>query len=117
MADEVPLSYLFDVLSFKIMATVSFPPASVPCFAVMLKAASSESQPLVPPLRLQLTFLILAIVMGCMTYIWDYILMFSMEVDLVWKSKWSFMKGLYLFQRYLPFIDITTSLYCQSHFP
>jgi len=28
-----------------------------------------------------------------------------MEVDLVWKSKWNFMKGLYLFQRYLPFID------------
>jgi len=30
-----------------------------------------------------------------------------MEVDLLWKSKWNFMKGLYLFQRYLPFIDTT----------
>jgi len=30
-----------------------------------------------------------------------------MEVDLVWKSKWTFMKGLYFFQRYLPFIDTT----------
>ena len=38
-------------------------------------------------------------------FIWDYILTFRMEVDLVWKSKWNFMKGLYLFQRYLPFID------------
>jgi len=28
-----------------------------------------------------------------------------MEVDLIWKSKWNFMKGLFLFQRYLPFID------------
>jgi Family of unknown function (DUF6533) len=37
--------------------------------------------------------------------IWDYILTFRTEVDLVWKSKWNFMKGLYLFQRYLPFID------------
>jgi hypothetical protein len=38
-------------------------------------------------------------------FIWDYILTFRMEADLVWKSKWNFMKGLYLFQRYLPFID------------
>ena len=38
-------------------------------------------------------------------FIWDYILTFRMEIDLVWTSKWNFMKGLYLFQRYLPFID------------
>ncbi|KIM44057.1 hypothetical protein M413DRAFT_443118 [Hebeloma cylindrosporum] len=38
-------------------------------------------------------------------FVWDYMLTFRMEVDLVWKSKWTFMKGLYLFQRYLPFID------------
>ena len=38
-----------------------------------------------------------------------------MEVDLVWKSKWSFVKGLYLLQRYLPFIDIAwLTLYGQS---
>ena len=54
--------------------------------------------------------------MNCTMYFWDYILMFGMEVDLVWKSKWSFMKGLYLFQRYLPFIDITIILHCQSDF-
>jgi len=29
-----------------------------------------------------------------------------MEVNLVWKSKWNFMKGLYFFQRYLPFVEI-----------
>jgi Family of unknown function (DUF6533) len=47
-------------------------------------------------------------------FIWDYILTFRMEVDLVWKSKWNFMKGLYLFQRYLPFIDtVCLILYCQ----
>jgi hypothetical protein len=44
--------------------------------------------------------------MACVVYIWDYILTFEMEVDHVWKSKWNFMKGLYLLQRYLPFIDI-----------
>ena len=44
--------------------------------------------------------------MACALFLWDYILTFGMEVDLVWKSKWNFMKGLYLFQRYLPFTDI-----------
>ena len=48
-----------------------------------------------------------AIVVACVLFLWDYILTFRMEVDLVWKSKWNFMKGLYLFQRYLPFTDIT----------
>jgi hypothetical protein len=49
-------------------------------------------------------------------FIWDYILTFRMEVDLVWKSKWNFMKGLYLFQRYLPFIDTAwLVLYRQSN--
>jgi len=48
-------------------------------------------------------------------FIWDYILTFSMEVDLVWKSEWNFMKGLYLLQRYLPFIDtIWLVLYHQT---
>ena len=47
-----------------------------------------------------------ATVMACVVFIWDYILTFEMEVDHVWKSQWNFMKGLYLFQRYLPFIDI-----------
>ena len=49
--------------------------------------------------------LILVTVAASTLYIWDYILTFRMEVDLVWKSKWTFMKGLFLFQRYLPFID------------
>jgi len=39
-------------------------------------------------------------------FLWDYILTFEMEVDLVWKSKWNFMKGLYFFQRYSPFVGI-----------
>jgi len=38
-----------------------------------------------------------------------------MEVDLVWKSTWNFMNGLYFFQRYLPFIDtVLRILYCKS---
>jgi hypothetical protein len=47
---------------------------------------------------------------------WDYILTLRMEVDLVWKSKWNFMKGLYFFQRYSTFIvTICVILYRQSY--
>jgi hypothetical protein len=44
--------------------------------------------------------------MALTMYLWDYILTFEMEVDLVWKSKWNFVKGLYFLQRYLPFVEI-----------
>ena len=61
--------------------------------------------------------LILTTVAASMLFIWDYILTFGMEVDLVWKSKWNFMKALYLFQRYAPFIDtIWLILYRQPEF-
>ena len=62
----------------------------------------------------QVKILILTTVASCTIFIWDYILTLGMEVDLVWKSKWNFMKGLYFFQRYSPFIDTTwLALYCQ----
>jgi len=67
------------------------------------------------PLKNNLNPLILTTVMSCMVFFWDYLLTFGMEVDLVWKSKWNYMKGLYLFQRYLPFLDtLCLVLYCQS---
>ena len=53
MADGYSLSYFFDILSLKRLVTVRFLPASVSCFVVLLKAASSESQLLVPPLKKQ----------------------------------------------------------------
>ena len=63
----------------------------------------------------QLIFLIVTTVAAATVFVWDYILTFQMEVDLVWKSKWNFMKGVYFLQRYLPFIDTALlSLYCQS---
>jgi hypothetical protein len=60
--------------------------------------------------------LIPATVAASTIFIWDYILTFGMEVDLVWKSKWNFMKGLYLFQRYLPFIDTAWLVLYRQHF-
>ena len=64
------------------------------CFDGQLGHAKNNSNILIP-----------ATVAASALFIWDYILTFGMEVDLVWKSKWNLMKGLYLFQRYLPFID------------
>ena len=50
-----------------------------------------------------------------MMFIWDYTLTFRMEVDLVWKFKWTLMKGLHFFQCYLPFFDtVGLVIYCQS---
>jgi hypothetical protein len=49
-------------------------------------------------------------------FFWDHILNFGLEVDLVWKSKWNFMKGLYLFQRYLTYmVAFGVILYRQSN--
>jgi len=50
-------------------------------------------------------------------FLWDYTLTFDMEVHFVWKSKWNFMKGLYLFQRYLPFAHLICFVltYCRSN--
>jgi len=59
--------------------------------------------------------LTLAAVVASAMFAWDYMLTFGMEVELVWKSKWNFMKGLFIFQRYLPFIDtIGLAFYRQS---
>jgi len=68
------------------------------------------------PLEKKLAFLTVSTAAASLVLIWDYILTFRMEVDLVWESKWNFMKGLYLFQCYMPFIDsIWFFLYRQSH--
>jgi len=73
--------------------------------------------PLASPIRaLQIMRLVTTFDVAASTiFLWDYILTFSMEVDLVWKSEWNFMKGLYLLQRYFPFIDtIWLVLYHQT---
>lgn len=44
-------------------------------------------------------------VVAAALYIWDYFITFDMEIDLIWRSKWNFMTGLFLVQRYLPFAD------------
>ncbi|KAF9553023.1 hypothetical protein CPC08DRAFT_714104 [Agrocybe pediades] len=38
-------------------------------------------------------------------YVYDYFLTIGMEVELVWKTRWSFINVLYIAQRYMPAID------------
>lgn len=38
-------------------------------------------------------------------FLYDYVLTLRMEIDLVWYSKWTLLKILYLVQRYAPFYD------------
>ncbi|KAJ7611550.1 hypothetical protein DFH06DRAFT_156442 [Mycena polygramma] len=41
----------------------------------------------------------------------DYLLTFNLEVALVWPSRWSISKALFLLSRYLPFFEVPFSLY------
>ena len=45
------------------------------------------------------------IVAASTVWVWDYLLTFQLERELVWTSKWNFIKILFLVQRYLPLFD------------
>ncbi|KAJ8075463.1 hypothetical protein PM082_019805 [Marasmius tenuissimus] len=48
-------------------------------------------------------------------YIYDTILNLDLELGLLWASPWTFVKAMYLLQRYLPFVDSAVVwLYLQS---
>ncbi|KAF9443562.1 hypothetical protein P691DRAFT_778801 [Macrolepiota fuliginosa MF-IS2] len=42
--------------------------------------------------------------------IFDWLLTFEMEVSYIWQAPWNMMKVLYLFSRYLAFIDVTVAI-------
>jgi len=42
--------------------------------------------------------------------IFDWLLMFEMEVSYIWQAPWNMMKVLYILSRYMPFIDITVAV-------
>ncbi|PPQ70038.1 hypothetical protein CVT24_003805 [Panaeolus cyanescens] len=74
--------------------------------AQAIQAAQRQLQSLIDGLfRVQLvtSFDLIAISI----YMFDWLATFEMEVELVWKSNWNFMKVLFLLQRYLPFVDST----------
>ncbi|TFK63777.1 hypothetical protein BDN72DRAFT_902127 [Pluteus cervinus] len=52
-------------------------------------------------------------------YLYDLLLTLDLEVELLWPSKWNLIKIIYLFQRYLPLIDmvIITILWQFSNVP
>jgi len=85
------------------------------CVSELISGPTARTLRVSSPIERKKRRLILATVASFALFLWDYILTFGMEVDLIWKSKWNFMKALYLLQRYLPFIDtIGLVLYSQS---
>lgn len=38
-------------------------------------------------------------------FVYDYLLTFPMEVELIWGSRWNAIKIIFIVQRYMPFID------------
>jgi len=44
-------------------------------------------------------------------YVYDYLLTFPREVSLIWPSAWTVIKILFLFTRYIPFVDRAFLLY------
>ena len=44
--------------------------------------------------------------------IWEYIITFQDEVNLLWPMSLSPVKFLFVVTRYLPFVDVPMSLYC-----
>ncbi|KAJ3502229.1 hypothetical protein NLJ89_g8982 [Agrocybe chaxingu] len=46
------------------------------------------------------------IVAATVIFLWDYLLTFGMEVRYIWPGKWTFVKIVFLVQRYVPFLDI-----------
>ncbi|KAF8639307.1 hypothetical protein AX17_001588, partial [Amanita inopinata Kibby_2008] len=46
-------------------------------------------------------------------FIYDFLLTFGQEVSLIWWSKWSIVKVLFLLSRYMPFVDIIVVTYHQ----
>jgi len=48
-------------------------------------------------------------------FVYDYFLTLGMEIDLVWTGRWTFMKVLYIAQRYMPFIDSVLLVLYREH--
>ncbi|KAJ8078472.1 hypothetical protein PM082_012754 [Marasmius tenuissimus] len=44
-------------------------------------------------------------VCSAMLFVYDYLLTLDLEIEHIWKAKWSLVKVIYIIQRYLPFLD------------
>lgn len=50
-----------------------------------------------------------------MMQVYDFLLSFPDEVNLIWPSRWNLIKVLFFLTRYLPFLDISLVLFCTWH--
>jgi len=47
--------------------------------------------------------------------IWDHLLTFQREIQLVWRARWTVIKALFLFNRYITALVIAANAWSQSH--
>lgn len=52
-------------------------------------------------------------VAGATLFIYDYLLTVNLEIELVWRSRWTATKCLYFIQRYLPFVGSVFLVLCE----
>ncbi|KAF9444975.1 hypothetical protein P691DRAFT_676580, partial [Macrolepiota fuliginosa MF-IS2] len=45
--------------------------------------------------------------------VFDWLLTFEMEISFIWRALWTLMKGLYLLERYSPFVDVVFGTLCK----
>ncbi|KAI0319444.1 hypothetical protein OF83DRAFT_790757 [Amylostereum chailletii] len=50
-------------------------------------------------------------VAGMALFAYDSVILFTDEVNLIWKSRWTIPKVLYFLSRYVPFVDLSVNLY------
>jgi len=100
---ECQLASLIPVLSVMRLVTSVFSRFFQCCMSLIWSPQRQDFKGQFCYRRCHWAVLTLGTVIVCMIFLWDYIITFGMEVNLMWKSNWTFMKVLYLFQCYLTF--------------
>ncbi|OCH85000.1 hypothetical protein OBBRIDRAFT_347288 [Obba rivulosa] len=70
--------------------------------------------PAFPDILHQLYFIKYANVAALTVAVYDYLVTLDDEISLVWPSRWSYTKALYLFNRYSPFVDAVLAVHSMS---
>jgi len=86
----------------------------VPSSSICMTDMDNVLAKLIQYLRHQRLVIDYIFVSAIATFIYDYILMLHLEVKLIWFSRWSYTKVLFLLLRYMPFVEIYLALHNQT---
>ncbi|CAA7265648.1 unnamed protein product [Cyclocybe aegerita] len=77
---------------------------------MIIQSSSTDRRPILPSQlieRLRVLMVVKSVDLAAtVIFLWDYLLTFGMEVRYIWPGKWTFVKIIFLIQRYVPFLDI-----------